>query len=190
MPRLVPIAAPEATNYPLTLSVTMTDELRLRLIYQLIALCADVRAVRRPTSWPSFGRWHNSRVSTLAELMSRLPQTSRGQSGRARGEQRSRFGVAYVAPTTEKERAVASLWQELFGVERVSLDDNFFDLGGHSLLLVQAHSQLSASVAASTCRSSRCCSIRPSARWRAIWPAPASATLQPAAAMERAAEAT
>jgi acyl carrier protein len=42
--------------------------------------------------------------------------------------------------------AVASLWQDLFGVERVSLDDNFFDLGGHSLLLMQAHARLRAAL--------------------------------------------
>jgi hypothetical protein len=30
----------------------------------------------------------------------------------------------------------------MFGLERVSVDENFFDLGGHSLLLIQMHGQL------------------------------------------------
>jgi len=34
------------------------------------------------------------------------------------------------------------VWQELFGVEHVSLDDGFFELGGHSLLLIRAHTRL------------------------------------------------
>jgi amino acid adenylation domain-containing protein len=36
-------------------------------------------------------------------------------------------------PCTEQERRLAAIWQELLGVSSVSLDDNFFDLGGHSL---------------------------------------------------------
>ncbi len=37
---------------------------------------------------------------------------------------------------------MAGIWQELFDNPRVSLEANFFDLGGHSLLLVQAHRKL------------------------------------------------
>jgi len=51
---------------------------------------------------------------------------------------------SYSAPSSEAEREIATVWQELFGVDRVSLDDNFFDLGGHSVLLVQAHARLKA----------------------------------------------
>jgi amino acid adenylation domain-containing protein len=40
----------------------------------------------------------------------------------------------YVAPRTEEERYVASAWQQALGVARIGLHDNFFDLGGHSLL--------------------------------------------------------
>jgi len=40
-------------------------------------------------------------------------------------------------PQTEVEKALAQLWSEVLGVERVSRNDNFFDLGGHSLAAVQ-----------------------------------------------------
>ena len=40
----------------------------------------------------------------------------------------------YVSPRTPIERTIADVWQEILGVERVSAHDNFFDLGGHSLL--------------------------------------------------------
>jgi acyl carrier protein len=49
---------------------------------------------------------------------------------------------AYVPPTDEVERRVASIWQELFGINRVGIHDNFFDLGGNSLLAIQLVSQL------------------------------------------------
>jgi amino acid adenylation domain-containing protein len=40
----------------------------------------------------------------------------------------------YVAPRTPMEEEIAGVWRELLGVERVGVYDNFFDLGGHSLL--------------------------------------------------------
>ena len=45
----------------------------------------------------------------------------------------------YVPPQSKSETAIAAIWLELFGLERVSVEENFFDLGGHSLLLLQMH---------------------------------------------------
>ena len=45
----------------------------------------------------------------------------------------------HVPPRDERERAVAALWSEALGVERVGIHDNFFDLGGHSLVLARVH---------------------------------------------------
>jgi len=46
------------------------------------------------------------------------------------------------APSTELEHTLVELWQRILRVERVGLDDNFFDLGGDSLMIVAAHSNL------------------------------------------------
>jgi acyl carrier protein len=48
----------------------------------------------------------------------------------------------YEAPRSEVERAIANIWQEVLHLEKVGIDDNFFDLGGHSLLMVQVHKKL------------------------------------------------
>ena len=49
----------------------------------------------------------------------------------------------YVSPATNKELVIARRsWQEVLKVQKVGLNDNFFDLGGHSLLLVQVQSRL------------------------------------------------
>jgi amino acid adenylation domain-containing protein len=48
----------------------------------------------------------------------------------------------YLPPRTEKEKLVATLWQEVLGVDRVSARDNFFDIGGHSLLCLQMTARL------------------------------------------------
>jgi acyl carrier protein len=39
----------------------------------------------------------------------------------------------YVAPSTEIEQQLTELWQEFFGIEKIGIGDDFFDLGGDSL---------------------------------------------------------
>jgi amino acid adenylation domain-containing protein len=48
-------------------------------------------------------------------------------------------GTALAPPSSEVERSLAAIWEQLLGVDRVGRDRNFFDLGGHSLLLVRLH---------------------------------------------------
>ncbi len=50
--------------------------------------------------------------------------------------------TAYVEPSNVVEQKIADIWQELLGLEKVGVDDNFFDLGGHSLIATQMVSQL------------------------------------------------
>jgi amino acid adenylation domain-containing protein len=47
-----------------------------------------------------------------------------------------------VAPQDEVQRAIASVWRQLLRREDIGIFDNFFDLGGHSLLLVRLHGAL------------------------------------------------
>ncbi|MEL6463085.1 MAG: non-ribosomal peptide synthetase, partial [Cyanobacteria bacterium J06621_15] len=48
----------------------------------------------------------------------------------------------YVKPSSEIEREIAQIWQQVLQVEKIGIHDNFFDLGGHSLSMVKVHSQL------------------------------------------------
>jgi acyl carrier protein len=52
------------------------------------------------------------------------------------------LGNDYLAPRTEVEQKIAHIWEALLGLERVGVNDNFFDLGGHSLLGMQLISRL------------------------------------------------
>jgi acyl transferase domain-containing protein/NAD(P)-dependent dehydrogenase (short-subunit alcohol dehydrogenase family) len=67
-----------------------------------------------------------------------LPRTRRG--GVDRGALVDPFAPvdAYVAPETPIQRAVASIWGDLLGSDRVGIHDNFLDIGGHSLLAMRA----------------------------------------------------
>jgi phthiocerol/phenolphthiocerol synthesis type-I polyketide synthase E len=44
---------------------------------------------------------------------------------------------AFVAPRTEVESLIADVWQEVLGLERIGVHDDFFQLGGHSLVAAQ-----------------------------------------------------
>jgi amino acid adenylation domain-containing protein len=55
---------------------------------------------------------------------------------------RPELEVEFKAPRSQIEQSIASVWQELLHVQKVGINDNFFDLGGHSLLLTQVHSRL------------------------------------------------
>jgi acyl carrier protein len=48
----------------------------------------------------------------------------------------------YVAPKTEIEEQLCTIWKELLGVERVGIRDDFFDSGGHSLLALRVLSEI------------------------------------------------
>ncbi|MEW6733418.1 MAG: SDR family NAD(P)-dependent oxidoreductase [Acidobacteriota bacterium] len=48
----------------------------------------------------------------------------------------------YVAPSNQLERTIAEIWQKTFDIEKIGVRDNFFDLGGDSLIAIQVISQL------------------------------------------------
>jgi hypothetical protein len=84
--------------------------------------------------------------STASGVLSRLPAETRGKATTVARQRQPRAAPVYVAPLGQLEETVAALWCELFDVDRIGMDDNFFDLGGHSLLLVRAHERLRAQV--------------------------------------------
>jgi acyl carrier protein len=49
---------------------------------------------------------------------------------------------AFVAPRTSVERSLAGIWSDLLGLPQIGIHDNFFDLGGHSLLTTQLISRV------------------------------------------------
>ncbi|GLZ36653.1 non-ribosomal peptide synthetase [Actinokineospora sp. NBRC 105648] len=57
-------------------------------------------------------------------------------------------GEPHVAPRTALEASLAGIWAEVLGVERVGVHDNFFDLGGDSILSIQVISRVRAALGA------------------------------------------
>jgi amino acid adenylation domain-containing protein len=79
-------------------------------------------------------------------FLERLPLTPNGKLDRRALPAPARPTVqSSTAPRTEIEKTLASIWAEVLGGDlagRVSIDDNFFDLGGHSLKLVEVQSRI------------------------------------------------
>ena len=79
-------------------------------------------------------------------LLDELPLTANGKVDRRRLPEpdgvRPELAQEYVAPTTAVEKSLAEIWAEVLELERVGVNDNFFDLGGHSLLVTQVISRL------------------------------------------------
>jgi acyl carrier protein len=48
----------------------------------------------------------------------------------------------FVAPRTETEEKLAQIWREVLSIDQVGVEDNFFDLGGHSLTVIQVISRI------------------------------------------------
>jgi amino acid adenylation domain-containing protein/non-ribosomal peptide synthase protein (TIGR01720 family) len=142
------IHGPDATNYPLTLVVVPGPEMRLKILYQpdrftrsrAEELLADVAAVLTAMG--------AAPEATVRSILSRLPAGTRGRAATIAAQRRQLKVASYAKPGTALEQAVATIWGDLFQVAHVGLDDNFFDLGGHSLLLLEAHRRLRAQVRA------------------------------------------
>ena len=87
-------------------------------------------------------------VPSAFVLLAALPLTLNGKVDRralpAPENLRPELAKSYQAPRSEVERAIASVWQAVLRLEKVGVNDNFFDLGGHSLLMVQVNSKLRA----------------------------------------------
>ncbi len=132
-------------------------------VREAVVVCEEVRpGEQRLTAYlaldagahPSLDRLRGHLTERLPDYMlpsafvmlERLPLNANGKIDRralpADGIAHLAPEAEYVAPATEMERVVAKLWRELLVVERVGVHDNFFDLGGHSLLIIQMRARL------------------------------------------------
>jgi acyl carrier protein len=51
-------------------------------------------------------------------------------------------GRPYVAPRNPAEETIADVWKAVLRIDKVGLDDHFFELGGDSLLSIRVHAEL------------------------------------------------
>lgn len=75
----------------------------------------------------------------------RIPLTANGKIDKKafpEPDPKAAASSRYTAPENETEERLAEIWQKVLGVERVGTSDNFFEIGGNSILLIQMHTQI------------------------------------------------
>ncbi len=78
------------------------------------------------------------------EVLEALPRTANGKIDRRSLPAPTSPPRRGQRPVGNLERQIAGVWQEVLGVSEIGVDDNFFDLGGRSLLLVRVQARLKA----------------------------------------------
>jgi len=85
--------------------------------------------------------------SAIVELKE-LPLTPGGKIDRKRLPKpesiKPTVTTSETAPRTEIERFIAEIWQEHLQIASIGVDDNFFDLGGHSMMILSIHERMAA----------------------------------------------
>jgi amino acid adenylation domain-containing protein/non-ribosomal peptide synthase protein (TIGR01720 family) len=129
--RIEKLVAPIRTNYPLTLAIEPRDFIKIRAIFA---------AHRFEEGYIKSVLTH---IETLLTgfLTNQIPHIDLPQTAPPAAPTRP-AGKTYTAPRTDTERKIAAIWQQAFGIEKIGTTDNFFDLGGQSLLMIQVHARL------------------------------------------------
>ena len=88
----------------------------------------------------------DSMIPSVFVMLDRLPTTPTGKLDRralpAPGNARPQLDGAFVPARTAAEQKIAAIWSAVLGLGTVGVDDNFFDLGGDSLMLLRVHARL------------------------------------------------
>jgi acyl transferase domain-containing protein len=153
---LAPRAAAESG--PVTPTVPLHEIEAVLSTHEVVSQCVALQRRNRPgelklVAYVVFHAGEQATVSDLRRfLKSRLPDhlvpstfvdldslPTHADGTVDRGALPDPFGAVddYVAPRSETEQMLAEIWKEVLGISRVSVYDNFFDVGGHSLLAVR-----------------------------------------------------
>ena len=141
------------TNYPLTLIVKPNHEFSIQLIYDSYRFNKNLIQAILKCLQALINRIVSNPEQSLSELQQFLVEreqvdsinlmethTENRQDTTQRNPQHEKISAIksenYVAPRDSLEQELGEIWQQVLGVEPISIDANFFDLGGNSLLVV------------------------------------------------------
>jgi len=142
--RLTALRCPESTNYPLTVVVRPGVRPEVKVAYlrdRFNEAAAEALADDLVTTLDALAHASRDRLGTL---MVRLRPWLRGRVADPVADKKAARRPR-IAPRTEMERKLADVWRGLFGAD-IGTDENYFELGAHSLMLMQAHERIRASI--------------------------------------------
>ena len=80
-------------------------------------------------------------VPSVLVRLANVPVNSNGKVDKrmlqAMAKEGAGRGEVYVAPRNQVEEKLARVWEEVLGIEKIGINDNFFEIGGNSLKIVQ-----------------------------------------------------
>ncbi|MET9265068.1 non-ribosomal peptide synthase/polyketide synthase [Amycolatopsis sp. NPDC004079] len=106
---------------------------RKQLVGYVVPATVDTEALRHAVArtLPDY------MVPSVLVPMAELPLTANGKVDRRALPEPQTSSERTVAPRTEREAVLAGIWADVLGLDRVGVDDNFFALGGDSILSIQ-----------------------------------------------------
>jgi NAD(P)-dependent dehydrogenase (short-subunit alcohol dehydrogenase family)/acyl carrier protein len=127
----LPAAMEQARNRDVDLRGMSADE-GLRALDTILTSASEPQVVVSPVE--------------LSELFARAFTLDYGRSVEQRSAHHARPDMVteYAAPRGTAERVICEVWQDMLGIERVGVQDSFFDLGGDSLVAIQLMSAVNA----------------------------------------------
>jgi thioesterase domain-containing protein/acyl carrier protein len=81
-------------------------------------------------------------ANPMQPISSLLPSLGDRSLAAAPGQERRELAREFVAPRNMLEFQLTEIWQKVLGIQSISVRDNFFDLGGNSLLAVRLFEQI------------------------------------------------
>jgi acyl carrier protein len=105
-----------------------------------------IEAFERIVSWNR----HPQVVVSTGNLQTKINQPFHPEAGNKEKKEKEKtmaytrpnISTPFAAPETDLEQLIAGIWQELLGIEHIGVNDNFFDLGATSMVMIQAHKKI------------------------------------------------
>jgi len=133
------------TPYALTAIVDPENGYSVRLLYRSPAIDEALAQALRETLLLLLQALVDTPTRPIGELLAALRTSSTSASGASAQEPAAMRRLQLTeadAPRTPVEKELLSIWCELLGTREVGIHDDFFQLGGHSLMATQAISRV------------------------------------------------
>lgn len=113
-----------------------------RLVAYVVASSAQPPSVAQLQQWLG-AKLPKALVPSALVFLTEFPKTPNGKlDRRALPKPDRKTSLAESGDANDLERQIAAIWADALGVASVGLDERFFDIGGHSLLMIEVHDQL------------------------------------------------
>lgn len=85
-------------------------------------------------------------IPQIIQKIERIPRLPNGKINRNALPKpevsREHFNTTFLPPSNKNETFIAKIWADVLEIDRIGINDNFFDLGGHSFMIIKVHDQI------------------------------------------------